>query len=230
MKTALVRMAAAGALLISCGGGSKHPDAWTILVYMVADNNLEPEAIFNLQQMAQVGSISGVNIVVEVDRSLKYSQDPIGNIPASASTKRLLVQKGSFQQIADLGDLDTANSTVLADFIQWGLHTYPATNTALVLWDHGGAWQGFGSDESQNDLMSLISIQTALKTGLQQAGSSGFSVLGFDACLMSSFEVMEVLKPYAHYFLGSEETEPGAGWTTESCNSSARRPRPIQWR
>ena len=220
MKSSIALLAAV-ALATACGGNKTAdcstdpklcPANWTILVYVVADNNLEPDALVNLGQMAQVGSTTGLNIVVQVDRSLKYDTGPIGNIAASATTKRLFVQNGSFQQLADLGDLDAASPAVLADFIQWGLHSYPATNTALVLWDHGGGWGGFGEDESQQDFMALASIKTALATGLQQAGRSGFTVLGFDACLMSSYEVMEAVKPYARYFLASEETEPGLGW------------------
>lgn len=39
-----------------------------------------------------------------------------------------------------------------------------------------------------------------------------FSVLGFDACLMASFDVLEAVSPYAHFVIASEDNEPGHGW------------------
>ena len=33
----------------------------------------------------------------------------------------------------------------LTSFIQWASNAYPATNYALVLWDHGGGWQKKGN-------------------------------------------------------------------------------------
>src|SRR5712691_2124163 len=218
-KKVFAVLACAGAALACSGGGSGGgspavtPKGWTVLVYMVADNNLESFAIPNLQQMATVGSSDNLRIVVELDRSLRYSTSPIGNIAASATTKRLLVQNGSFQQISDLGNLDTANPATLADFIQWGIRTYPSQNYALVLWDHGGGWKyGFGEDEPTGHMLGLAQMQQALKRGLAAAGVSKLQILGFDACLMSTFEVMQALQPYATYLVASEETEPGAGW------------------
>ena len=39
-----------------------------------------------------------------------------------------------------------------------------------------------------------------------------FNLIGFDACLMASLEVAEVMKTYTDFLLASEETEPGHGW------------------
>jgi hypothetical protein len=43
--------------------------AWTFMVYMDGDNNLEPFALGDFLEMASVGSTSNVNVVVELDRS-----------------------------------------------------------------------------------------------------------------------------------------------------------------
>jgi hypothetical protein len=37
-------------------------------------------------------------------------------------------------------------------------------------------------------------------------------IIGFDACLMSMWEIGSVLSPYAKHLLGSELLEPGTGW------------------
>lgn len=205
----------------STGGGGGTASGWTVLVYVAADNNLEPFALMNLEEMAAVGSSTGLNIVAEVDRAPtgQYTEPNTGllNIAAWTTAKRFLVKNGSLQQLADLGEIDTAAPSNLASFIGWGVHAYPAAHYMLILWDHGGGWQGFGVDEtipggSGQDMMGLLRIQTGLHDGLQQAGIAKFDVLGFDACMMATFEVAEVVKPYANLLLASEETEPGHGW------------------
>lgn len=137
--------------------------------HAAADNNIEDAALLNLQQMAVVGSSPGLNIVAEVDRAPSGTYTPPGtvllNLPAWTTAKRLLVKQGSFQEMADLGEINTADPANLADFIRWGVKTYPAAHYMLVLWDHGGGWQGFGVDETvpgstSSDMMGVLRIQT----------------------------------------------------------------------
>jgi Clostripain family len=195
------------------GNGAGATGPWTVFVYLVADNDLEPFALADLAEMAAVGSTSDLRIVVQVDRSADYSSDGILNLGNWTSTKRLLVEKGRFTELGDLGELNMADPTTLRDFIAWGLQNYPADRTALVLWDHGGgSLQGFGVDEQAQAIMSVPAIQQGVGDGLRQAGRTRFDFIGFDACLMASFEVAESLKSYASYLVASEETEPGHGW------------------
>jgi hypothetical protein len=39
-----------------------------------------------------------------------------------------------------------------------------------------------------------------------------FSIIGFDACLMSTIEIANIVKPYAKIMVGSQEVELGTGW------------------
>ncbi|HZW60827.1 MAG TPA: clostripain-related cysteine peptidase [Candidatus Babeliales bacterium] len=39
-----------------------------------------------------------------------------------------------------------------------------------------------------------------------------FSIIGFDACLMSTIEIANIIKPYANIMVGSQEVELGTGW------------------
>lgn len=39
-----------------------------------------------------------------------------------------------------------------------------------------------------------------------------FSIIGFDACLMSMLEITNIVKKYAYYMVGSQEVELGTGW------------------
>ena len=194
-----------------------HPAAgstWTVLVYMVADNDLEPFALQDLTEMAAVGSAAGLEILVQADRSTEYSSAPVLGLANFTSTKRLRVTAGGLTEIADLGELNMGDPTVLSDFIDWGVKQKASDRYAIVFWDHGGAWPGFGGDGStaNHDSLTLAELQSGLQNGLTKSGLSQFALIGFDACLMATYETAMVVRPFGEYLLASEELEPGHGW------------------
>lgn len=198
-----------------------HPStgqSWTFLVYMVADNNLEPFALDDIVEMADVGSGNKLDIVVQIDRAEGYSNDGLGSLPNWTSTKRLRVTPGGLEQISDLGELNMGSSQVLSDFITWGVKTYPADRYALIFWDHGGAWPGFGGDDSTqgHDLLSIAELKSGIQAGMSGANLNQFALIGYDACLMSTYEVALAMRPFGEYLLASEELEPGHGWDYRS--------------
>jgi hypothetical protein len=196
------------------GHSSTPGSSWTVLVYLVADNDLEPAALADLEEMMAVGDSAGFRFVVQIDRSPDYTSEGVGNLANWDSAKRLVVRSGSLEEIADLGEIDTTDPAVLANFIDWGLTTYPADRTMLVLWDHGGGWEGFGVDETTagKPLLKLNTIRKGVSQGLADADKERFDIIGFDACLMANAETALVLAPYGEYLLASEELEPGHGW------------------
>lgn len=183
---------------------------WTVLVYLHADHNLEVFALEDLKEMASVGSTDKVNVVVQVDRRAdKRVNQGVLNLPDWTTSKRLYVEKGRFKELADLGEPNSDDPQVLKDFIVWGKRSYPANRYALVLWDHGAAFLGFGGDEtaSKGSIMRLPALAGALKdSGIE------FDMLGFDACLMANSELALELRPFAKVLAVSEELEPGDGW------------------
>ncbi len=192
----------------SSGGTS-----WTFLVYMVADNDLEPFALMDLEEMMVVGTRAGFNIAVQIDRAEDFSDAGVGGLGDFTSTKRLLVNEGSLTQVSDLGELNHGQSARLSDFIVWGAQTYPADKLAVILWDHGSAWPGFGADFSDNyDALTMAETALGLEVALSTLGRTSINLLGFDACLMGALETGLALRQYAEYLLGSEELEPGHGW------------------
>ena len=213
---------------LSPGGGTGHGNpgkTWTFLVYMVADNNLEPFALADMAEMAQVGSSDQVKIVVQIDRAAAYSADPLGAIPDFTTAKRILVEQGSYKELADLGELDMGDQRTLQDFLEWGLKAYPADRTALIFWDHGGSWPGFGGDESANSsVLDLAELKGGIQAAMTTTGQKQFALLGFDACLMGTVEVALAMKPFAEYLLASEELEPGHGWDYQNLSLIAADP------
>ena len=187
LGAALVAAVAAAAGVVTIGGssaGAAQP-GWTVLVYVAADNNLEPFVIPNLMQMASVGSGSGLDIEAFIDRSPKYSDAPLGNLGNWSGAKVVQVNKGSFTEEQNLGNVDSGDPATLSNFISSAAKRHPSDKLALIIWDHGAAWLGTALDEQTNHIIALPKLQQALQAGLAGAGKPKFEMLGFDACLMA---------------------------------------------
>ena len=128
-------------------------------------------------------------------------------------TQRFLYHKGKFSEIEDLALQPSYEPDTLADFVKYCDKEYPADHRMLILWDHGGGAFGYGNDSIIGGSMSLSDIRTALsKVYKPDRKAPAFDIIGFDACLMSSLEVVHALDGFADYYAVSEETEPGDGW------------------
>ncbi len=190
------------------------PAAWTVLVYLAGDNDLEADALRDINEMELVGSSDQLHIVVQFDRA---GRTGVGD--RWASTRRYLIERDDDQQqmhstlLQDLGELNTGDPQNLADFLVWGLRQYPARHTALIIWDHGSAWAGTAFDiSSANDGLSLPELQQALTTAQTQLDGLRLDVIGFDACLMGQLDVLLAVAPYANVLVASAELEPSDGW------------------
>jgi hypothetical protein len=72
--------------------------------------------------------------------------------------------------------------------------------------------RGIGYDDTSCDFLDNAEMQQALSQGLLATGVAAIDVLGFDACLMQMLEVAYQVRQVARFSVGSEETEPAAGW------------------
>ncbi|MEM1540654.1 MAG: clostripain-related cysteine peptidase [Candidatus Bathyarchaeia archaeon] len=177
--------------------------SWTFMVYLDADNNLDPYGPLNVQQMS-VGLTPGVNVnvIVLMDRLDK---------PAYLYK----VAHKSVEVVLSLGEVDMGSPITLAWFVKYVLKKYPAEHYILDLWDHGGGYRGVCWDESSGNHLSPHDIETAL-TEAEQNYKVKVDIVGFDACLMGMVEVCYELKDVANIVIGSEMLIPGYGWPYES--------------
>jgi hypothetical protein len=190
--------------------------SWTVLVYMLGDNNLEPYSLMDLAEMTEAGQSDKVNIIVQLDRAKGYTDV----WDDWTSVKRFRVVKDDVEELDDLGEENMGAPAVLTDFLDWGLNAYPADHTALILWDHGAGWIGYGGDESADqDMLTYQELSKGIKDGLSQSEVEKFDLLGFDACLMAAYEVAVNLQPFADYLVASEQLEPGHGWDYTSLSA-----------
>lgn len=190
---------------------------WTVLVYSIADTNLEEDLMIDIGEMGVVGTTDALNIVALVDRSTEYSIDPVLDLPNWDGAKLLQIGQGTAQILDDYGTIDTGDPTVLADFIATGIQLNPAEHYALIISDHGAAWPGVGADGSAGDnVLNLEELHQGIADGLAAAGVAQLDMLGFDACLMATYEVASELAPVARRMVASQELEPGHGWDYRS--------------
>jgi len=183
--------------------------AWLFLVWMCADNNLEGYACDDLIEMQNTNP--NVSVITLVD----------GNTILRDSI-RVLDEFGQWQTLEYLyEDFDSGNYIYLSLFVSLFKSIFQASNYALIIWDHGGAWIGdykptrsYSPQAIAFDDTSRNRITTPeLRMALEEAG--GVDLLGMDACLMGSIEVLYELKDVADYVVASSFNVPGTGWNYE---------------
>lgn len=199
---------------------AQQPAQWTILVYMDADNNLEPAAIVNFNQMEMVGSTKNVHVIVQMDR---MSGDDPHNDSWTDTRRYLITNDSDTMKMHSLrldnpamGEQDMGNVRTLHDFVQWGMQNFPADHYMVVIWDHGTGWMVRSSsampqykyvsmDSTSGTFINVTLLPTALATLHPD-------VIAFDACYMQELEVAYQLSGSADYMVGSSAAVPSAGY------------------
>ncbi len=201
--------------------------SWTILVFMNGDNELESAAIEDLNEMEMAGSTDEVNIVVQIDRSSGFDRT---NDNWTGARRYRVEQDNDPEAIGstvleDLGSVDSGEPETVSEFVAWAAAAYPAEHTALVLWDHGWGWsfapgggeagltKGISSDYSSGNDISIAEGELAeiLEAAVAATGEP-LAIMGFDACIMASWEVAYESAPYAGVMVSSQDYESEDGW------------------
>jgi hypothetical protein len=212
--------------------------AWTFMVWMAGDNNLESSGLEDLAEMKRVGTTDDVNVIAQFD---SMSDD---------HTRRFEITKGGRIErdlVQELGETNTGDPKVAIDFFRWAIERYPAKHLLGVIWNHGSgiddtdvykgdralvrralsgrhrraifsttvaaavSSRAIAYDESAKDFLDNLELKRVL-TEVKRKTRRTLDVLGFDACLMNMVEVAYQVRGTADVVVGSEEVEPLAGW------------------
>lgn len=126
-------------------GSSAAPAEWTILSFLSADNDLEKNALFDINEMEAAGPGPNINIVIQLDRPQFGYNDGVNNFGEAV---RIKIQKDNdpvkitSPVVMKLGaSVNSGEAKTLSDFIEWGVKNYPAKRYMLVLWSHGSGWK-----------------------------------------------------------------------------------------
>jgi hypothetical protein len=196
---------------------------WTIMVYVNAKNNLERFGLLDVNEMEKIGSTDKVKIAVELGRIKGYDSSD-GNW---LGQRRYIVQKDSDMSkitspvLQDIPKADMGDWNHLVDFVAWAKKEAPAQHYMLVVWNHGSGWDKYnrGSDLVINGISYDDETGSHISTpqlGQALAATGKIDVYASDACLMAMAEVAYQIKDYTDYVVGSEETEPGDGYTYDT--------------
>lgn len=108
---------------------------------------------------------------------------------------------------------DMGTREAVADFLKYCNENHDADHKIVIFWDHGGGTVGYGSDEIYKSGLSIAELQGAFSDAVKaDPDNPPYDIIGFDACLMATTEVVSAFDGYGKYFVGSEETEPQQGW------------------
>jgi len=189
---------------------------WTVMVFVGGDNNLDPAAWNDLEEMEDVGSTDKVNIVAQVDTDINTSIDGTYRYYVTGT-----VPKAYPYYLDDIVEVlpeqDMGDPTVMADFVNWATANYPADHYLLILWDHGGGWKevsltrGVMFDNDSGNYMTMLDLASGLN-----ACDEHIDILSFDACLMGmveiAYEIESTVADAPDYMLASERSIPNDGY------------------
>ncbi|WP_018702132.1 clostripain-related cysteine peptidase [Anaeromusa acidaminophila] len=187
-------------------------DTWTIYWY-VCGTDLESKsgaASADIQELLQVQLPANVRVLIQTGGAVEWHTPAI---PAGA-VGRYLYDKDGIHTLQELPDADMGAPDTLADFLRYGAKNYPADHRVCILWDHGGgSAAGVCYDERTKRSLSLNDLRAAFEAAAAPDHENPpFELIGFDACLMATADVMHDLHGLTRYMVASEEIEPGNGW------------------
>ena len=193
----------------SKSSSSSKPRNWTFMVYMVAGQSRELDAVAvrDLREM-ELGCRDNddVHVVVQIKRNWPRSAQ-LYEVRADGSH---LIDQLPVE--AKMGEGET-----LAEFVSTVARApeYRAENYCLILWGHAFGL-GFGRDHDDPLLLSeLRKALDAFKKARAYKPSEGdgrLEILGTNSCSMSYIEGAFELRNSAQYMIASQITVPFAGW------------------
>jgi hypothetical protein len=180
------------------------------MVYMAGDNDLEAQALADLNELLASSLPANVRITTLVDRSPGYSSADgdwtdtrYGIVPGGGDAAWITTG------LTTWGERDTGDRATLTEFINTSAADAPADRYALIVWGHGTGISGTGWDySSDRSHLSLEDIGTAI------AGSSlgRVDMVGFDTCYQGLLDQAYALRGQADYVVAAEGLIPDAGW------------------
>src|SRR5437867_908403 len=184
---------------------------YTLLVYIIGSDleNKSYAATNDILEMQKAVDTSSMNVVLQTGGGGGEIHDK--RFIDFSRTQRSLISNGTTHTLMDLNKANMGESKTLSDFIIWGISKYPAKKYAIFFWDHGSGLNGFGNDLNYNDILTPYELQVAFQKSTFVT-QKNFELIGFDACLMASLEILNHVNSYGNYMIFSEELEPSWGW------------------
>lgn len=180
-----------------------------VYVYMIG-SDLETKnaaATADLNEMLDASKYfnGNTNLFVYAGGAKKWHND----IFSSEENRCVKIDKNGTELLYSDNTGNMTNPETLYSFLCYCSAYYPADRQILIFWDHGSGYIGFGLDEQDEYSTPMNPLQ--IMNALADSGAK-FDIVGFDACMMASFEMAYSISDYAKYMVASEEMIPISGW------------------
>ena len=197
---------------VNFGDEFKKDDTWLICWYLCG-TDLETNngaATLDLNELVETNLPPNVKVLIQTGGTVNWQNEvvPDGQIG------RFLYDNEDFKILETLPDADMAMESTLENFIRYGKDNFQADHRVFIFWDHGGgSAAGICIDERTGHALSLNDINKAFSNVYgENPDTPPFEIIGFDACLMATYDVASSIYGFSKYMVGSEEVEPGNGW------------------
>jgi hypothetical protein len=211
--------------------GNQPDRAWTFIIYMAAEHDLEAAAIHDFNELEAVNfSSCPVTVLVLFDRIAGYDAgngdwtdtrlyevtfDPLG-VNATIVSRRLDCPELGLSAASET-ELDMSDPVVLSRLITFATRAYPAEQYGLLIWGHGTGWRGGRAQAAPEPLRAVAFDDTTghympLPSLGEAVAGKGLTLIGFDTCFAALLEVAYQLRNDALWFIGSPGLIPANGW------------------
>ncbi|MFP4376802.1 MAG: clostripain-related cysteine peptidase [Spirochaetales bacterium] len=207
---------------------------WAVVIYVAADNDLEAQAIEDINELEAAGIAgSEVTVVALVDRAPGYdssngdwtgtrlyeiANDPGGMNDSIVSIPLSVPELGITVGGAD-AELNMGDPATLSALLDFARTRYEPDHLGLILWGHGSGYRAGvrepiepnGSratsfdDSSSGDALLTAELGGALST-------AGVSLLGLDLCFGAGIELAYELRSAVPIMVASQGLIPADGW------------------
>ena len=187
-------------------------DTWVIHWYLCG-TDLESRfgaATADLAELGEVKLPPNVKVLIEAGGASDWHNKMVPD----GKTVRMLYDSEGLHELGKVKGADMGNPATLEEFLRYGKENYTADHHVFIFWDHGGgSMNGVCYDETTEHMLSLNDIRQAFDAVYEPSVEKPpFELIGFDACLMATYETAHMLEGLTRYMVGSEEVEPGCGW------------------
>lgn len=206
---------------------------WTVMVYMPADNEMEKEAVADINEMEAADiDFEANHVIVLVDgnnqkenyggewngtRLYEINHDKNG-VDDKIVSLRLGCKELNLSAKKEC-ELDMSDPDVLEKFVSSTAKYYPADHYAFVMWGECSGYSGktqnaraVAFDDTSVSYMDNRDFALSLYGGLGKK----FDLLAMDSCFGSELELLTEFKGCAEYFTGMEGIQKLEGWNYRS--------------
>ncbi len=149
-------------------------NAWTVAIYVCADNDLEPYwDDGSLAMLLNIPQSESVEFIAYVDRL------------STEGTEVVKISGGTVEVVDNtIEEKNFGDGATFKWFLEDVSVRCGAENLAVIAWDHGGAWRGFCHDSTSGDQIRPIEMREAIV-----GAGVDIDILAFDACMCACIEI-----------------------------------------